>query len=131
MEFYPHALGAGISIDVLNTDSLRHELDDFYKAIKLIDFDYLNDLLLKEFNQILIYLAKKFGILLGKPLEGESELMNQHLRPSVLNWNFNGIFRVDFNSDKSLSKNALNLSILKDGSDVLIQSKSVIGVPLR
>jgi hypothetical protein len=50
MEFNSSWSRACISINVFNSDSLRNELDDFYKSVNFINFNYINKLLWEEFS---------------------------------------------------------------------------------
>lgn len=49
MEFNSSGLLTAISIDILDSVDVRYIFNNLYYSIKLINFDYINELLLEKF----------------------------------------------------------------------------------
>ena len=128
VEFDSSGLGAGISVDVLNSDGLRDELDDFNDSVNLVDFDDVDDFLLEEFDDSGVELSQDSWVFSGEGLEGSGEEMDESLGSDVHDWDFNGSFGLDFDGFDSVDVVGSDIQSLEKASDLVVKIESVIRV---
>ena len=94
MELYFPLLFGGVGVDVVDSDNLRHELDDLHQFLYLIGLHDIDDLLFEELGQSRIDFVLQFG----EPEEEALELMGQQVQqvlgPRVLHWHLHSLSHV-------------------------------------
>lgn len=107
---------------------MRDKLDDFNQSIEFINFNEIDNLLVKELNDFCIEFFLEFGIFLRHLFQVRRKEVHQSLGSGILNGDFDSFVRMNLQESIVIDSNRLNVELLKPFGDRAIEFPVLRGV---
>lgn len=96
---------------------MRYKLDNLDQSIELINFDEVDDLLIKEFQNFSVEFFFEFGVFLGHRFEVVGQKVHQSFGPHILHWHLHCFVGVNLQEGEVVDSDGFDVAASESFSD--------------